>query len=1166
MEEDKCPRDNVKDASQAEVIDSQPVDCSQLHTNLLAMLALKFMLEEEITDLRMITLKTVQGVSQSPVDNVVFTCKRHKDESKQERSCLIMPCHELSLEGKSETANQDLCSYFTELFKRYTTLMEETDQGFNLGNIQEVLIYFNNSSGMYSQNMLLESEVRDFIFGSKLFKWKSDFGVRKELLARVSIQLNPNVFVNSLENSCSFPESSILQFHDKVAFVRGPDPMQLVTSAKLVVDKYASNMDSDSTVESLMAIIRNLWKNRKVEKQNLFTSTDFKQLFAEVFSGLGKGNKVGMKYNLSGPVSDFVGRESQLKQLMEILQTENSSSKASSCTKVVLVGLGGVGKSELVREYCRRHFISHYDNILWINAESAEAIEACFKTLAFQELGIEATTSGGKLKSIFAVIQEMIGKIRNQRTLLVYDKARSLKIIRKYLPCNAKFCNHNFPHIIITSQFQDWEGLPMITLGCFKPEEAVAVLKRSLGQMTSWKEEDGKVLCRELGYYPLAIKQAISYIHEKIVQDGPKDTDRVLRSPITDYLQLLKENCEVVLDHPFKKGVVGNAETTFNTLLNTIDHLKKSLNGQVAITFLNIASYLSPDSINIEYMSRADPKYSFGVMEKSFLLLSKLFVMSIDGSNARVHRLIQLVNRIRLRKLGLEMDVLRSTMNLALKMDAQHVMNVWEIFKEYPLLVKEYASSLADVCEDLNCNRNYETALNFSQAALPILTTQLGDSAEEVIRFETHKAQCYFVLGQYDDAERFLKGHLYKWKNTTLHGDDPYFLGMFLWGSLFEVRGRLDEALDIFNELCFREGNHPPRISLFRLKRITLMLKKGVFDEKEWTFIEETSQLAYNTIRSRIEMMGYDQGASASLSSPGIPRVFSKSILGKFNSALDDVIIMVFHCYQSLPMKTDKWEEAYKVSKWCLDVLSKYGHNCRFIVERGRLQLVMMLGKLQNLKFVYNELMELSSKVNADDNEEAYSIVNAMMGRVFCLLGRFDEGIPKLLNSCFSRSRDVIIDDALEFFWYTVNEVSMSGNSDKVSFIVDKMLSEMLKNVGEKALPLVFLENCANVCNKLFLEYSRKLEAMNLLKRIYQCLKIKVGENHPVTLQAKILFAMFYFGFGKKRTIKKGILYLQEVRDLLLVMSHTKDLTYLNMLREVDVNLRLFILALEANS
>ncbi|XP_046396514.1 uncharacterized protein LOC124163569 [Ischnura elegans] len=1141
MEEDKCPRDNVKDASQAEVIDSQPADCSQLHTNLLAMLALKFMLEEEITDLRMITVKTVQGVNQSPVDNVVFTFKRHKDESNQERSYLIMPCHELSLEGKSETANQDLCSYFTELFKRYTTLMEETDQGFNLGNIQEVLIYFNNSSCMYSQNMLLESEVRDFIFGSKLFKWKSDFGVRKELLARVLIQLNPNVFVNSLENSCSFLESNILQFHDKVAFVRGPDPMQLVTSAKLVMNKNASNMDSDSTVESLMAIIRNLWKNRKVEEQNLFTSTDFKKLFAEVFSGLGKGNKVGIKYNLSDPVSDFVGRESQLKQLMEILQTENSSSKSSSCTKVVLVGMGGMGKSELVREYCRSHINTHYYNILWINAESAEAIEACFKTLAFQELGIEARTSGGKLKSIFAVIQEIIGKVRNQRTLLVYDKARSLKIIRKYLPCNAKFCNHNFPHIIITSQFQDWEGLPMITVDCFKPEEGVAVLKRSLGQMTNWKEEDGKVLCRELGYFPLAVKQAISYVHEKIVQDGPKDTDRVLGSPITDYLQLLKENSEVVLDHPFKKGVVGHAETTFDTLLNTIDHLKKSLNGQVAITFLNIASYLSPDSINIECMSRAEPKYSSGVMEKSLILLSKLFVMSIDGSNARVHRLIQLVNRIRLRKLGLEMDVLRSTMNLALKMDAQHVMNVWENLQEYPLLVKEYASSLGDVCDILNANGNFETALSFSQSVLSLLTTQVGDYTEEVIRFEILVAQCFFFGGQYDDAERFFKSHLCKWKKSSKYFEDQCLLGMFLWGSLLEVRGRLDEALDIFNEMCSRERNDPPSLSLYRLKRITLMLKKGVFDEEEWNFIEETSQLAYETIRSRVEIMGYDQGMCASSYFPGNLRIISKPMLGNFNNMLDDGIIMVYYCFQSLPVKTGKWEEAYKVCKWCLDVLSKHGRNCRFIVDKGRLQLVIMLGKLQNLKFVYNELMEVSSKVNVDDNEEVNSIVSAMIGRVFCLLGRFDEGIPKLVNSCFSRSHDVIIGDALEFFCYTMNELSMSGNSDKVSFIVDKLLSEMHKNVGEKGLPLIFLENCIILCNKLFLEYSRKLEAINLLKRIYQCLKIKVGENHPLTLQAKIFFANFYCGFRKKNTMKKGILYLQEVRDLLLVMTHESN-------------------------
>ena len=54
---------------------------------------------------------------------------------------------------------------------------------------------------------------------------------------------------------------------------------------------------------------------------------------------------------------------------------------ATGISQLVLVGLGGVGKSQLATEYCYRHYGSTYGLVMWLRAEQAESLEGDLRRL-----------------------------------------------------------------------------------------------------------------------------------------------------------------------------------------------------------------------------------------------------------------------------------------------------------------------------------------------------------------------------------------------------------------------------------------------------------------------------------------------------------------------------------------------------------------------------------------------------------------------------------------------------------------------------------------------------------------------------------------------------------------------------------------------------------------
>jgi len=86
--------------------------------------------------------------------------------------------------------------------------------------------------------------------------------------------------------------------------------------------------------------------------------------------------QLGYKQN-----AHFTGREEILKTLCERLTTTNIGSDGESPSAIIVLGIGGVGKTQLARQYAYK-YCSRHTSISWINSMGLETTYASFLELA----------------------------------------------------------------------------------------------------------------------------------------------------------------------------------------------------------------------------------------------------------------------------------------------------------------------------------------------------------------------------------------------------------------------------------------------------------------------------------------------------------------------------------------------------------------------------------------------------------------------------------------------------------------------------------------------------------------------------------------------------------------------------------------------------------------
>ncbi|ODM96123.1 Caspase-2, partial [Orchesella cincta] len=339
-------------------------------------------------------------------------------------------------------------------------------------------------------------------------------------------------------------------------------------------------------------------------------------------------------FDVSHPVKIFTGSKSELRDLDQKFERQKHADIGAKAYTVSIVGMGGIGKSELARKYCRE-FVGA---ILWLNAETEETLTESFRILATEHLNIPSKNDDETEKSTATIITKVFMHFLGKPCLFVFDNLETDEILPKF----KKFAQSNPspPFVLITSQFKirTTGNAEILELTEFTTEEAVELVKNCLKIQNEDQDENVLKLVRMMQRLPLALTHAISYISRE---------SELWPNAFGSFLEQFRKSSKIL----FGTGSSPNlyTKTMYITFKMTLHLIGKRDHGEEAIKLLRILSYFQPDRILTGLFHSG--KYRNAL---KLLLNFSVVIIQLKGVSIRIHRLMQDFMRMDLKENKLE--------------------------------------------------------------------------------------------------------------------------------------------------------------------------------------------------------------------------------------------------------------------------------------------------------------------------------------------------------------------------------------------------------------------------------------------------------------------------------------------------------------------------------
>ncbi len=164
------------------------------------------------------------------------------------------------------------------------------------------------------------------------------------------------------------------------------------------------------------------------------------------------------------PDNQFVGRKRELQEVHDHLSGFRN--------KVFLVGMGGIGKSEIAKMYCKLH-ASDYDVVVWVPF-TGSLLETLCSDSVFPIQGISRSDFAGlDDRTFFEKKLQILKTIADAKVLFVIDNFDVTED-----PDLKKFCSGSYSVLFTTRYHQNEHSIPEVTISAFEEEDELLELFR----------------------------------------------------------------------------------------------------------------------------------------------------------------------------------------------------------------------------------------------------------------------------------------------------------------------------------------------------------------------------------------------------------------------------------------------------------------------------------------------------------------------------------------------------------------------------------------------------------------------------------------------------------------------------------------------------------------